>query len=512
MQTRDSVCIGSWFTGLAFSLALLLIAASPAQAQTETVLYSFAGVDGSTPEANLILISSNLYGTTANGGAYGDGTVFKLTSTDSETVLHSFAGSDGGNSGSGLILRKGGLYGTTFYGGTYGYGNVFKINLKTGKETVLYNFPGGTSDGANPQNQGELVMDAAGNLYGTTTGGGVSGCDINGFFGCGTVFKLTSTGSETVLYRFCSETSCADGQNPIAGLVVDSTGTLYGTTFYGGAYGYGTVFKLNPTTGQETVLYSFTGGNDGEGPVGGVLMDRAGNLFGTTLHGGGSTFSGCDANGYVGCGTVFELTTTGQETVLYSFTGGNDGAGPCAGLIKDAKGNFYSTTYGGGTYGAGAVFKLTSTGSETVLHSFAGGPSDGANPHGSLVRDTAGNIYGTTMYGGGSGYGTVFKLTPPAATTTTLTSSLNPSTYGQAVTFSAVVTSKLGAPPDGETVTFKKGTTVLGTGSLSNGSASLTISTLKVGTNSIKAVYGGDSNFNGSTSILVEQVVTKTVE
>jgi uncharacterized repeat protein (TIGR03803 family) len=404
----------NWITGLALALAMLA-GRQPTQAQTFSVLYSFTGVDGSTPEANLILNSSNLYGTTSYGGALGGGTVFKLTGTGSETALHGFAGgpSDGANSGSGLILRKGGLYGTTFYGGTYGYGNVFTVNPKTGKETVLYNFAGGTSDGANPQNQGTLVMDAAGTVYGTTTGGGVSGCDINGFFGCGTVFKLTSAGSETALYRFCSQTNCTDGQNPIAGLVVDSTGTLYGTTFYGGAYGYGTVFKLNPTTGQETVLYSFTGGSDGEGPVGGLIM-KTGNLYGTTANGGGSP--GCNINGYVGCGTVFELTAARQEKVLYTFCSQPncaDGANPDAGLIKDSNGNFYSTTYNGGTLGLGTVFMVNGkTGTETILHSFGGGPSDGANPHGSLIRDKEGNLYGTTMQGGASGAGTVFKLTP----------------------------------------------------------------------------------------------------
>ena len=405
----------NWITGLVLALAML-VGRQPTQAQTFSVLYNFTGVDGSTPEANLILISSNLYGTTSYGGAFGAGTAFKLTGTGSETVLHVFAGgsSDGADPASGLILRKSNLFGTTFSGGANLYGTVFKLSPKTGKATVLYNFAGGTSDGANPQNQGNLVMDAAGTLYGTTTGGGVSGCDINGFFGCGTVFKLTSTGSETVLYRFCSKTNCSDGQNPIAGLVVDSTGTLYGTTFYGGAYGYGTVFKLNPTTGEETVLYSFTGGSDGEGPVGGLIM-KSGNLYGTALH-GGSPGPGCDSNGYVGCGIVFELTTTGQEKILYRFcsqTNCTDGANPAASLIKDANGNVYSTTYIGGAFGLGTVFVVNGkTGSETVLRSLAGGTSDGANPHGSLVRDNAGNLYGTTMQGGASGAGIVFKLTP----------------------------------------------------------------------------------------------------
>ncbi len=357
-------------------------------------------------------------------------------------------------------------------------------------------------------------MDAQGSLYGTTTGGGVSGCNINGFSGCGIVFKLTSAGVETVLYRFCSATSCTDGSNPIAGLVMDSQGNIYGTTFYGGAYGYGTVFELDFTTGQETVLYSFTGGGDGEGPVGAPIVDKAGNLYGTTLHGGGAGDpQGCSSNDYVGCGTIFELTTAGQEKVLYRFCSQAncmDGACPAAALIEDGKGNFYSTTYGGGVLGLGTVFVLEGkTGIETVLHNFSGGPSDGANPHGSLVRSEAGNLYGTTMQGGTSGVGTAFKLTPATATKTSLSSSPNPSAYGQAVTFTAAVTSLLGPPSDGETVSFAKGTTVLGTGSLSNGLASFITSTLMVGTSSIEAVYSGDANFSGSKSQAAKQTISK---
>lgn len=406
-KNKELVCC---LTGL----TLALILATPVQAQNLSVLYSFSGVDGSVPEASITLISSTLYGTSFYGGAYGDGTVFKLTSVGSESVLHNFAGSDGANSGSGLIYRKGYLYGTTFYGGTYGYGNVFKVNPKTGKETVLYNFVGGTLDGGNPY--AGLIMDAAGNLYGTTTGGGVSGCDINGFFGCGTVFKLTNTGSETVLYRFCSEPNCADGQNPIAGLVMDAAGNLFGTTFYGGTLGGGTVFKLDPATGAETVLYNFAGGSDGEGPVGGLMMKKTGDLYGTTANGGGS--ADCEGNGYVGCGTVFELTETGQEKVLYRFCSQpncTDGASPDAGLIKGTKGNFYSTTYGGGAFGLGTVFIVNSkTGKETALYSFCSqmNCTDGANPHGSLVRDKFGNLFGTTMQGGAFGDGSVFKVIP----------------------------------------------------------------------------------------------------
>jgi uncharacterized repeat protein (TIGR03803 family) len=409
MKTRGSVCTGSCFTGLAIALALLL-GGQPIQAQTysEEVLYNFTGAgDGSTPEANLLLFGSNLYGTASYGGTSGYGTVFKVSTTGQLTVLYSFTGrADGAGSGGGLIKdAKRNLYGGAG-GGADGGGVLFKLS-PSGHETVLYSF--GPADGSGP---GPSIIDSAGNIYGTTLGGGISGCDENGWSGCGTIFEVTATGEETTLYSFCSQAGCADGAHPDGTLIMDGQGNFYGTTFYGGAFSGGTVFKLDPATGIETVLYSFAGGTDGQGPLGGVLMDSAGNLFGTTLHGGST---GCDANGYVGCGTVFELSTTGKETVLYRFCSQancTDGAGPCARLI-DYRGNFYSTTYGGGTSGVGTVFAVNKkTGKETVLHNFAGGTSDGANPHGSLIRNKAGQLFGTTMYGGTYGAGTVFELTP----------------------------------------------------------------------------------------------------
>jgi uncharacterized repeat protein (TIGR03803 family) len=254
--------------------------------------------------------------------------------------------------------------------------------------TTLYVFTGG-ADGGRPS-FGGLIRDAAGNLYGTA--------EIGGAFGFGTVFEVNTTGNEIVLYSFTG--TGGDGAYPIGGLVLDSQGNLFGTTFEGGAYGYGAVFKLD-SAGTETVLYSFTGaGEDGAYPGAGLLRNAAGTLYGTTTEGGGSSDGG----------TVFKLDATGAETILYSFTGGKDGGFPSYGpLIQDAAGNLYGTTVAGGASGNGTVFKLNKTGQETVLHSFSGG-AKGGHPLAGLTRDVKGNLYGTTGLGGASGRGTVFRL------------------------------------------------------------------------------------------------------
>ena len=279
---------------VAAGLVMAILAAQSAQAQTYTVLYSFTGgTDGKDPAARVI--------------------------QDAE----------------------GNLYGTTFGGGTSGKGTVFKLSI-TGKETVLHSFTGGT-DGGSPD--AGVIRDGNGNLYGTTVEGGASNA--------GTVFKLSITGKETVLHSF---TGGADGAYPTGGVIRDGSGNIYGTAFLGGASGNGTVFKLS-TTGVETVLYSFTGGADGAQPVAGVIRDAKGNLYGTTQAGGDLT---CGAP--YGCGTVFKLDTTRKETVVYSFTGA-DGDRPTAGLFMDGSYNLYGTTYVGGDLnclsgGCGTVFKI----------------------------------------------------------------------------------------------------------------------------------------------------------
>jgi uncharacterized repeat protein (TIGR03803 family) len=364
---------------------------------TFTVLYSFkGGADGATPKAGLLRdAAGNLYGTTYYGGTSNFGTVFKLDTTGEETVLHSFTGvPDGRYPYAGLVRdAAGNLYGTTYYGGAsncfLGCGTVFMLDT-TGAETVLHSFTG-VPDGENPY--AGVVRDQAGNLYGTTVNGGAGG---SGSYG--TVFKVDTTGTETVLYSFRNGNN---GVAPRAGLLRDPAGNLYGTAF-GGANNDGIVFKLD-TTGAGTVLHTFTGeadGKDGVFPFAGLIRDAAGNLYGTTSQGG--------AFGY--WGTVFKLDTTGKETVLYSFTGGADGSYPYAGLVRDPAGNLYGSTKNGGVSNKGTVFKLDTASGETLLHIFRGGTTDGAFPMASLVRDSAGNLYGTTSFGGAFGKGTIFKL------------------------------------------------------------------------------------------------------
>jgi len=271
--------------------------------------------------------------------------------------------------------------------------------------TVLYTFTGG-ADGAFPNEPSPgpgLVRDAEDNLYGTATSGGdFSGEACGGpGFGCGVVFKLDRFGNQTVLHTF---TGPPDGAQPEAGLIRDEEGNLYGTTIGGGSAGVpgignGTVFKID-RAGEETILYNFTGGDDGNGVYAGVIRDEQGNLYGTAQFGGSS-----------GNGLVYKLDRLGKQTVLHTFTGPPDGALPEAGLIRDEQGNLYGATTRGGTSGIGVIFKLNPTGKETVLYSFAGG-ADGAYPEGGLVRDAAGTIYGTTAIGGAFNNGVVFRLDP----------------------------------------------------------------------------------------------------
>jgi len=412
---------------LAIQFLWPLLATPSAQAQTLMVLHTFTGKgDGQDPDGGLIWdASGNLYGVTGSGGSFDVGTVFRIDTQGKETILHNFWSGDGHGPSSTLVRdQTGTLYGVAFLGGTpeggecfFGCGAVFKLD-KTGSETVLYAFSGG-ADGGYPE--GGLVRDDSGNLYGTTVFGG--GCRPGP--GCGVVFKVDTQGKETVLYTFTGITG--DSPEPLGGLIRDKAGNLYGVTLYGGVtthcgdYGCGTVFKVD-TKDNETILYRFTGGTDGGGPSGSLVPDTAGNLYGAAGYGG--NLSSCPDGLYNGCGVVFKLDRTGKETVLYAFKGSPDGASPQGRLLRDKSGNFYGVTVAGGTtgcnvnQGCGTIFKVDASGVETVLYTFTGG-TDGANPNGDLVMDKSGNLYGTTSSGGdpscyraGGGCGVVFKLTP----------------------------------------------------------------------------------------------------
>jgi uncharacterized repeat protein (TIGR03803 family) len=331
-----------------------------------------------------------------------------------EIVLHSFCRhcGDGFFPMAGVIVNaKGTLYGTTFYGGggtacRGGCGTVFKLT-PSGKETVIHAFRGG-NDGAEPV--GGLTRDTDGNFYGTTQIGGNASC--NGGFGCGAIFVVTKDGAERVVFGF----SGSDGLYPRADLIADENGNLYGTTMLGGSKacngsGCGAVFEFSPT-GGETVRYAFQGGSDGDEPEGPVTLDKDGNLYGTTYYGG----TGCYGQG---CGTVFKLSQDGTKTVLHKFSGGSDGAGPSGALIIDKKGNLLGTTSADGAASGGTVYKLAPDGTLTVLYAFCSqaGCSDGTEPVSGVLPDSSGNLFGTTPFGGSAGWGTVFEIAPGGAET-----------------------------------------------------------------------------------------------
>ena len=360
-----------------YSSVLLFLAcmSTPSSAQTLATVYDFCAqpncADGYLPHAGPVQgTDGNFYGTTSQGGAPFDGTVFKITQSGALTTLHSFSG----------------------------------------------------ADGANPM--AELVQGNDGNFYGTTFNGGANNdpsCVFGGFVGCGTVFKVTPGGSFTTVYNFCSQQYCLDGSNPAGALVQGTDGNLYGTS--GGQTG-GTFYKITPG-GMLTTLYNFCSQlncTDGEYPL--TLVEGAdGNFYGTTFAGG--TSNNCNRQGSFGCGTIFKITPQGVLTTLHSFTNA-DGCYPEAGLVQGTDGNFYGTTSGGGANGycgapiqaGGTVFKITPAGVLTSLYTFCSQSncSDGDLPYGELVQATDGNFYGTTNGGGnpssGGGYGTIFKITP----------------------------------------------------------------------------------------------------
>jgi len=505
--------------------------------------------NGDGPVPGLVQATNgSLYGTTEFGGVASSGnpfgTVFKVNLlNDSLATLDSLIVEDASapEPTAGLVQASNGdLYGTTTGGGDNGLGSVFKIT-QGGTLTTIYSFCSASDCGDGFGPVGGLIQATDGDLYGTTTGGGFyRGTQVNG----GTIFKITQSGTLTTLYSFCAQTNCTDGLSPSSTLVQAGNGNFYGTTPLAGANGDGTIFEITPS-GQLTTLYSFCSqANCTDGKNGGATSQPAliqatdGNLYGTTPYGGNTT-SGVNSNGW---GTIFEITPSGALTTLYTFcevSGCADGAEPFGGLVQDTNGIFYGTTAVANGSVLGTVFSLSTGLGQFVVARPASGKVGGAVTilGSDLTGATSVTFNGTpatftvvssseikTSVPTGATSGFVVVTTPSSTlssnvpfllgttlvqTTTTLSSSPNPSTSGEAVTFTALISPNAGAPSNGETVTFEKGTTVLGTGTLSGGSASFTTSTLPVGTTLVKAVYGGDAYFKKSTSNVVKQLVEK---
>jgi len=388
---------------LALLAATAILLVGNAFASNESILHSFnGGTDGSYPVAGLIADrSGNLYGTTRYGGTNGQGIVFELSKSNgvwNENILYNFAGGNDGASpaASVVIDASGNIYGTTRLGGPDNAGTAFELKLVNGswQESVLWAFTGG-SDGGAPQAALTLVGDA---LIGTTPQGGTHGN--------GTVFGLSQVNGkweEQVLYSFIG--GSGDGEYPYSQLILDKAGNIYGTAESGGPNQEGSVFELSRSHGTwiETTLHFFTGNQDGASPNAGVIFDKAGNLYGMTQSGGKYS-----------SGTIFELTPSNgswTETILYSFTGGNDGGFPAAGVVIDKNGNLFGTAFNGGTQGYGTVFQLTPSAgawTETVLYSFTGS-NDGAFPQSNLLLDRN-VVIGTTTEGGPNFTGVVFSV------------------------------------------------------------------------------------------------------
>ncbi len=369
-------------------ILLMAISASFSFAQTLTTLHAFTGDgDGASPYAGLVRDAvGNLYGTTYKGGEDNQGIVFKLNPAGRYSFLHTFQGidqGDGANPFGGVLLdAHGNVFGTTTIGGRVNVGSVYRI-ANVGGETLLHSFTLG-EDGCFPMSS--LIMDAHGNLYGTTPDCGSESE--------GTVFRVSRDGQEAIVYSFVN---LEEDEGPETALTMDTEGRFYGTHPYGGEFGGGFVFRLNPNF-NEGVLYNFSANSY---PASNLMLGNDGYFYGTTHYGGDDTM-----------GTVFKLSLGGVETILHSFTGdATDGAEPYAAVVQDSQGNLYGTTYYGGTSGMGTVFKLDSAGNETILYNFTGG-SDGGNPYGGVVLDPSGNLYGTTTGGGKYDLGTVFKLVP----------------------------------------------------------------------------------------------------
>lgn len=449
-KTINAIAVATGLTNSPIATATYTIA--PVTAPTKVILHSFGATttDGLVPSAGMIFdAAGNLYGATTSGGSHSKGTVYEISPVAGggwkETILYNFGATttDAAAPNAALVLdSKGNLYGTTAQGGAIGMGTVFKLSLSgsTWTESILWSFGQTTTDGEVPE--AGLIFDSKGNLYGTTEQGGANTTWAAQTGGWGTVFELSPPASGTVwtekiLYAF-GYLSQTDGYFPTAGVIFDSSGNLYGTTSDGGAgqdlEGGGTVFKLAPTTSgpwKETILYSFGGGSPtGYSPEGGLVMDSAGNLYGTANLGG---------NGFGLDGVVFEISPASggawMETVLHSFGAyATDGIHPTSTLLFDVEGNLYGTTYAGGSNQMGMAFELTPEAggpwTEQPLYNFGASATDAAHPYAGLIFNTTGQLFGTTEYGGGHGSqstgGTVFEIETSATVGGTPTATLTP--------------------------------------------------------------------------------------
>jgi uncharacterized repeat protein (TIGR03803 family) len=385
----------------ALIFSVLVFVAGFAQGQTYKILHTFNGSDGGQSDATPVLdAAGNLYGTAPNGGPNGGGVVYKLDTSGNFTILHAFTGAkdDGAYSYAPLVFDPdGNLYGTTMMGGKFSYGTVFKMD-PAGNVTILHDF-GEPAFEVRPG--GGVYRDAAGSLFGVTSQGGR--------FGLGTIFKIDVKGEYSVLHDFAG--SPGDGASPNARLIRDAALNFYGTTTHGGKNDFGVVFKLD-ASGNYTVLHRFNSGIGRIWPTAGVISDHAGNLFGTTWE-GGKAADACPAPGpgeVPGCGVIFKLSRDG--TIATRSLNANTGRNPFGALVRDAAGNMYGTTYLGASTGGGAVFKLDRQARFTILHVLGAVDGDGAAPSSAVVMDASGNLYGTTRWGGASGDGVIYKITP----------------------------------------------------------------------------------------------------
>jgi len=392
-----------------FVLAIMVLAmpaAMPsAQAQHFHVLHEFQDgpFDGASPGGALVRDQAgNLYGTTGHGGLNQKGVVYKIDPAGAESVLFSFDGTNGAGPFAGLVLdQAGNLYGTAGAGAN-DEGVIFRVS-PSGEETVLFDFPAKLPIGP-IEPIGGLLLDKAGNLYGATTLGGNGNC----IDGCGTIYRLDTTGKAHMLHQFSGG---ADGFSPLGSLIADANGNLYGVAQVGGDFncsadpfegeGCGTVFRI-AKNGKFTVLHAFHGGTDGEIPQAGLVLNKAtGNLYGATTGGNKS-----------GNGLIFQISPKGKYKVVHQFTG-TDGSSPNGGLILDEAGNIYGTTQSGGSNGLGTAFAMNAALQLKVLHNFTGG-RDGFAPLTGLTLDPAGNLFGTAFKNLRTKHdvGDVFEITP----------------------------------------------------------------------------------------------------